>query len=60
VNDDVGKQVDEVMSRIAAHRMATGRVHPRVTIEFYECVAEQCAEVADALREEHLDEDESE
>jgi hypothetical protein len=58
VNDDVGKQVDEVMSRIAAHRMATGRMHPRVTIEFYECIAEQCAEIAASLRGEHSVEDE--
>lgn len=56
--DDVEKQVDEVMSRIAAHRMASASVRPRVTIEFYECIAEQCADIAAALREEHSDEDE--
>lgn len=53
--DEVGKQVDEVMQQIAKNRMASSSVDPKITIEFYELLAEQCSDMAALLREEHSD-----
>lgn len=53
--DEVGKQVDEVMQQIAKNRMASSSVDPKITIEFYESLAEQCSDMAALLRAEHSD-----
>ena len=51
--ENVDAAIDEVMGQIAEHRCASADVPPSVSVEFYEGIAEQAADIASGLREEH-------